>query len=700
MAKRGLVSVVAALLAFVPGATPAGAQAEWPAYGRDLHGTRHLPVDRISRENVSRLERAWTYRTGETDPRYATAVPASFQATPIVREGTMYLGTPLGRVVALDPATGEERWVYDPGIRRDIPYGDFANRGVAAWIDPSASPGAPCRLRIYVGTAQSQLIALDGRDGAPCRDFGEAGLVDLKRGLRIPPFEPAAYSLTSPPLAANGLVVVGSSIADNSRPNPASGEVRAFDARTGALRWSWDPIPQDPADPAYAEWGGEMAHRTGGANAWSVLAADPERDLLFVPTSSPAPDYYGALRLGDNRYANSIVALRLSTGELVWAFQTVHHDLWDYDNASPPALVTLRRDGEEIPVVLQATKTGMLFVLHRETGAPVFAVEERPVPASEIPGEDASATQPFTAVTPPLSPHTFDPAEAWGLDEEDRRACRDAVQGLRNEGVFTPPDERGTLVLPSNIGGAHWGGVAVDPERQVAVLPVNRIAAVVQLIPREAFDRARYREEDARLGHDYEYNMMRGTPYVMRRRLLLGPSGLPCTPPPFGTLVAVDLTTGGLKWNVPLGSMTAPLPAETRSRVSGAWGSPNLGGPIVTAGGLVFIGAALDGRLHAYDIETGRELWSGALPASARATPMSYQLETGEQYVVIAVGGGDVFGEGDHLVAFRLAGAEQNGPKPLAADGLPAFFVDYVADGRPVARGEPVRGQRVRPSDP
>lgn len=687
-AARPATVLLGVLLVVAGCAAPAGSEVGWETYGGSILGTRYVPVDVISRENVDRLEVAWTYRTGETDPRYRTAAPASFQATPLVVEGTMYVSTPLGRVVALDPATGEERWVYDPGIRRDVRYGDFANRGVAAWIDPSAATGAPCRLRIFVGTAQSQLVALDGRDGAPCRDFGESGLVDLKRGLRIPPFEPAAYTLTSPPLAAEGLVVVGSSIADNSRPNPASGEVRAFDARTGELRWSWDPIPQNPADPAHGDWRGELAHGTGGANAWSVLAADPERDLVFVPTSSPAPDYYGVLRLGDNRYANSIAALRLSTGELVWAFQTVHHDLWDYDNASPPALVTLRRDGDEVPAVLQATKTGMLFALDRETGEPIFPVEERPVPSSDIPGEETSPSQPFTVAPPPLSPHAFDVDDAWGPTEEDRRACRAAVEGLRNEGIFTPPSERGTLVLPSNIGGAHWGGVAIDPERQIAVVPVNRIAAMVQLIPRESFDRARFREEDARLGHDYEYNMMRGTPYVMRRRMLLGPSGLPCTPPPFGTLVAVDLRTGAVRWEVPLGSFTRPLADEAAARIPAEWGSPNLGGPIVTAGGLVFIGAALDRWLHAHDIETGRELWRGPLPESGRATPMSYRLATGEQFVVIVVGGGDVFGEGDHVIAFRLSG-ERPADRPEADVGeIPGRDAPVTGGERPVIRRE------------
>jgi quinoprotein glucose dehydrogenase len=479
-------------------------------------------------------------------------------------------------------------------------------------------------------------------------------MVDLKQGLRIPPFEPAAYSMTSPPAVIDGRVITGSSVADNSRPDVASGEVRAWNARTGALEWSWDPVPQDPADPAYREWRGAVAHGSGGANAWSVLVADPERGLVYVPTGSAAPDYYGALRLGDNRYANSIVALRAATGKVAWSFQTVHHDLWDYDNASPPALVTLSRHGRPVPVVLQATKTGMLFVLDRETGSPHFPVEERAVPKSDIPLEEAAPTQPFTALTPPLSPHRLALDEVWGASEADRAACRAAIANLRNERIFTPPAVRGTLVLPSNIGGAHWGGVAVDPERQIAVIPVNRIAAVVQLIPREGFDLKLARRDDERLGHEYEYNMMRGTPYVMRRRMLLSPSGLPCTPPPFGTLVAIDLGTGRRLWESPLGSVAGLVTPEMAAKLAPDWGSPNLGGPIVTAGGVVFIAAALDRALHAYDIESGRELWRGALPASGKATAMSYRLASGVQYVAVAAGGGDVWGKGDHIVVFRL----------------------------------------------
>jgi quinoprotein glucose dehydrogenase len=438
-------------------------------------------------------------------------------------------------------------------------------------------------------------------------------------------------------------------VADNNRTDAASGEVRAFDARTGALRWTWDPVPQRPSDPAYETWVGARAHATGAANAWSVIVADTARDLVFVPTGSPSPDYFGGERRGENRYANSIVALRASTGDVVWHFQTVHHDLWDYDNASPPALATVRLDDREVDVVVQATKTGMLFVLDRVTGTPIFPVDERAVPPSTVPGEAAWPTQPFTARTPPLSPHELRLEDVWGPTPEDRAACRAEIAPLRNEGIFTPPALEGTLVIPANIGGAHWGGVAIDPRRQIVVVPVNRLAAMVQLIPYERLNQDSMRVARERFG--FEYTRMRGTPYIMRRRILRGPSGLPCTPPPFGTLVAVSLTSGERLWEVPLGSVNAL--AGDNANIPPGWGSPTLGGPITTAGGLVFVAGTLDRSIRAFDIDTGRELWRGDLPSSGKATPMTHRVN-GKQYVVVSAGGGGVWGRGDWIVAFAL----------------------------------------------
>jgi quinoprotein glucose dehydrogenase len=617
---------------------------DWTAYGRDVFGSRHSRLTQIDTSNVARLAVAWTYHTGELAPAVQTRSHRSLEATPIVVDGVMYLITPLGRIIALDAETGRERWVYDARLDRNIGFGDHTSRGVSTWLDESRAPGQPCRRRIVAATVDARLLSIDAATGTLCDDFGDHGVVDLRVGLRNKPLETSDYEETSPPVVVNGVIVVGSATADNQAIDGASGEVRAFDVRTGAKRWTWHPVPQDSTDPGYATWRGPYAHRTGAANAWSVLAADPARDLVFVPTGSASPDYYGGERLGANRYANSITALRVSTGQVVWSFQTVHHDLWDYDNASPPALVTVEYGGRPRDAVLQATKTGQLFVLERETGEPIVPVTEMPVPRSTIAGEEAWPTQPQSAIGP-LSPQRLSSDSVWGATDADRAACRAIVAGLRNEGPFTPPSLEGSIVLPSNIGGANWGGVAFDPSAQIAVVPTNTVAAVVRLIPRVQFDSQRRGGTGNRIAA--EFAPQRGTPYGMYRELLILPKLAPCTPPPFGVLVGVDLRRGAIAWRVPLGSMSA----EQRT------GAPSLGGAITTAGGLTFIGATIDRGFRAFETRTGRELWRTTLPAAAKATPMTFSVgRAGRQFVVVSAGGdgGDAFGMGDAIVAFAL----------------------------------------------
>lgn len=655
MAVLGLLGCTPPALA--PSLTVAG---DWPVYGRSPGGERFSPLAQITRSNVARLEVAWTFRTGETAPELATRAPTALEATPLVFEGTMYLSSPLGRVFALDPVTGARRWVFDPEVDRTIQFGDFANRGVALWVDSAARMAAACRVRVFLATIDARLISLDGATGKRCTGFGADGEVDLKAGLRNAPANAAEYEQTSPPTIVNGMVVVGSAIADNNRTDAASGEVRGFDARSGALRWTWHPVPQDSMDPGWATWIGPEARRTGGANAWSIFAADPSRDLVFVPTSSPSVDYYGGSRPGANLYANSLVALRASTGRLVWHFQTVRHDLWDYDNASPPALVEARVGSRVVPLVILATKTGQLFALDRESGKSIFPVSEGGVPGSDVEGELASPTQILHSGLPPLSPQRLSPDEVWGPTPADRDACRARLNELRNDGTFTPPSLRGSLIMPSNVGGAHWGGIAFDPSRDVVIVPTNRIAAVITLIPRAAWEAQRARETvGERIG--VEYAMMRGTPYVLKRELFLAPSGAPCTPPPFGALSAVSLRTRRIIWSVPLGT-TEKLPAIGISVPPDIPGDINLGGPIATAGGLVFIGATIDRYFRAFDIESGRELWKAPLPAGGKATPMTYLGADGRQYVVIAAGGdGKAWGRSDEIIAFALPGRESPG---------------------------------------
>jgi quinoprotein glucose dehydrogenase len=393
---------------------------------------------------------------------------------------------------------------------------------------------------------------------------------------------------------------------------------------------------------------GPVAHRTGAANAWAPISADPERDLVFVPTSAPSPDYYGGERLGENLYANCVVALRAASGEMVWAFQTVHHDIWDYDVPMQPVLITLERDGDSVPAVAVGTKQGHLFVLHRETGEALFPVEERPVPQSDVAGEETSPTQPFPAQLPVFGLRELTPDDAWGPTPEERERAREVIATLRSEGPFTPISLQGTIETPSNTGGFNWGGLSYDPTRQILVGAVNRFAAVMQLTPRD----------DAEAGGDsgergaVETAQMLGTPYTLTRSLLLNPdTGMPFSPPPWGTLAAVDLRGGTLAWETPLGLVADP--AEVPDAAD--WGSPSLGGPTTTAGGLVFIGATRDGMFRAFDVETGELLWQDQLPAGGQATPMSYEHE-GRQYVVIAAGGHGKLGSqlGDAVVAYTL----------------------------------------------
>jgi quinoprotein glucose dehydrogenase len=617
----------------------------WPYYGGDSGGMRYSGLTKINRGNVLKLKIAWTFHTGDVSDGKHGKQRSGFETTPIVVDDTLFLTTGFNRVIALDPETGTVRWAYDPKIDPTWDYGDaLVNRGVATWLDPMAATGTgrPCRRRIYEAALDARLIALDAATGIPCADFGENGQVSLRNVAR---YVAGRYHMTSPPAVIDDLVIVGSAINDNNRVDMASGVVRAFDARTGALRWSWDPIRQNDESPGASNSTGKT-WQSGAGNAWSIMAVDTGRDLVFIPTGSASPDYYGGLRPGDNKWADSVVALRGKTGEFVWGFQLVHHDLWDYDTASPPLLASLRRDGTDVPVVVQGNKTGFLYVLNRDTGVPVFPVQERPVPQSDIPGEMTSPTQPFPVAPPPLTPQALSADAAWGAIPVDRETCRNWIRGFRNEGIFTPPSLRGTLVIPGNIGGMTWSGYAFDPQHNLLVVPTNSIPAVAKLIPREKL------EEAARSGEDGDYARQAGAPYGMYRRFLQASSDLPCSPPPWGMLSAVDMKEGTIKWQVPLGSMQyfggghEPIPP----------GSIGFGGPIVTASGLAFIAGTFDPYIRAFDVETGKELWKAQLPASGNATPMTYSLK-GRQYVVIGAGGHPKITEealSDALVAFSL----------------------------------------------
>lgn len=618
-------------------------ESQWLHYGNDPGGTRSSSLADINASNVDRLAIAWEYHTGDNVQAMAMGWKTAFEATPLVADGVMYLSTPTSRVIALDALTGEHRWTHDPEIPQEWRYGELTSRGVCLWQDPDSG-----ERRVFFGTLDGRLLALDAASGTLIEAFGDAGVIDLRQGIDV--VGDGTYGVTSPPVVASGLVVVGSSIKDNQRVEQERGVVRAFDVRTGALAWSWDPIPRNPGDPGWDAWPDpEQARRTGGANAWAPMSVDHERGLVFVPTGSASPDYYGGLRLGTNLFANCVVALRAATGEIAWHFQLVRHDLWDYDTAAQPTLATIEIDGRRRDVVVQAGKMGHVFVLDRDTGEPVFPVEERPVPASDVEGERAWPTQPFPTKPPPLASPTLDADHLWALTPAERKAGLDALASFRWEGTFTPPSVAGTIAFPGDLGGINWGGLAVDQVQGMMVVNVVHVPFVARLIPRDEFEDI----DEATQNKNRRYvGPQAGAPFGIERGPLLTKLGAPIVAPPWGELIGVDLGTGDVAWRTPLGTLAdalpIPLPLPT--------GTPSRGGPLITAGGLVFIGAAADNFIRAFDLDTGEELWKHRLPAGGQATPMTFRAADGRQFLVICAGGHGKIGTttGDSVIAFAL----------------------------------------------
>jgi len=640
-----------AMLAFV--ASAQAAPFEWDAYGGDGRGQRHAPLAEITPANVRQLELAWTFRTGELGEGFARAKDAlTFEATPLLIGDTLYISTATGVVFALDGAKGTQRWRFDAQVDRSRDYSEMANRGVSYWRDANASAAA-CSERILFATIDARLFAIDAKTGKRCADFGANGEIGLSKGVRLVERQLGNYQVTSPPAIAGDVAVIGSSIGDNRGTDIEIGVVRAFDVKSGRELWHWDPIPRtakipaDAANPEFSDIETQQAHWTGAANAWAPFAVDAERGLVFIPTGSASPDFFGGMRPGDDHWADSIVALRATTGELAWARQLVHHDLWDYDTASQPMLIDLDRGGVKVAALVQLTKTGQVFVLDRSTGEPLFPIEERAVPQDVVASETPSPTQPFSSLPPLVSHAAVKPDDAWGLTFWDRGACRDKIASLKSEGIFTPPSLEGSIERPGYAGGSNWGSGAWDPERNLLIANVMDVPMIVALIPRDKLDA----EYDSGAYKGWEFASQRGTPYGMRRTLLASPLGVPCTAPPWGKLVAVDLAQGKIAWEKPLGT----------SRDKATWpfwyiqGAPNMGGPLTTAGGLVFIGAATDNFLRAFDTASGEELWTMRIPAGAQATPMSYAIG-GKQYIVVAAGGHAKLGttRGDYILAFAL----------------------------------------------
>jgi glucose dehydrogenase len=622
-----LKSVMAMLLAVsTTGAAPQQSRAgDWRTFGGDPGAQRFSSLKQITRQNVATLQQAWAFDTGSRD----------LQVTPIVVAGLMYL-TGGSTVFALEPETGRQVWKFESS-------GPVSKRGVAYWPGDANTPA-----RLYSGVREGRMVALDAKTGAVVPGFGERGYVDLKKSIRGG--ADGAFMLDSPPVIFRDIVITGGSNGEGSPSTGLYGDIRGWDARSGTLLWSFHTVPRT-GEPGVETWEGESWKDRSGTNAWSYMTVDVERGLVFAPTGSPTSDFYGADRKGKNLYGNCLIALDAATGKLKWFQQLVHHDIWDWDLPAAPTLIDVTRNGRTIPAVAQITKMSTLFIFDRVTGEALFGMEERPVPQSDIPGEATWPTQPFPVKPPPLSRTTFDPAkDLYTLTPEHAAYCTELwnTNRMYTKGIFTPPGLDKTMVtFPSTLGGGNWSGLSYDPARGLVFSNIMNLGQVARM----------ERRTDARTGTS---TFERTTPWNRSiGRFWNLESRIPCSAPPFGELVAVNVNTAAIAWRVPLGVFD-----DLKARGFDKTGTPNMGGTITTAEGLVFVGGTIDKRFRAFDARTGEQLWETVLEASAHATPMTFLGRDGRQYVVIAAGGGGILRSepGSKLVAFALPSASARAP--------------------------------------
>lgn len=613
-------------------------EGEWHAYGRTQHGTRYSPLTQLTPSNVDRLEKVWHYQTGDlrrpSDPNETT-----YEVTPLKIDDSLYLCTPHNFVIALDADTGEERWRFDPNVPDSANRQHLTCRGLSYHVSEAPAEGQACQQRLFMPTADARLIALDAKTGKVCPAFGDNGAVNL--WANMPNVQEGFYYSTSPPVVANGLVIVGGAVNDNVSTTEPSGVIRAYDAITGALKWNWDPGNPEQTEPIAD---GET-YSESTPNSWSISSADEALGLVYVPLGNEVPDQWGGNR-GENteRFSSSIVALDLDTGELRWVFQTVHHDLWDMDVPAQPSLVDIDTENGPVPALVAPTKQGDIYVLDRRNGKPVLPVREVPAPQGAAEGDWAAPTQPVSALS--YEPPMLQGKDMWGATFIDQMMCHIQFHSLRYEGRYTPPSTQGTLVHPGNFGVFNWGGVAVDPVRQMVFSTPAYLPFTSTLIPREDDQQTYVSDSEPHLNENF------GAPFAVELKPFVSPIGLPCIAPPWGYVAGADLRTGKTHWMRKNGTVRdrAPVPLPLKM------GVPSLGGPMLTGGGVAFLSGTLDYYLRAYDTTTGKQLGKWRLPAGGQATPMTYLSRTGRQMVVVVAGGHGSLGTkaGDSVIAYAL----------------------------------------------
>ena len=662
-AAPGVSASPAAASASDPAASvPAG---EWHAYGRTGYGQRYSPLTQITAANVGDLKLAWEIHTGDRRGRPGDPEETTFEVTPLKVGERLFLCTPHQQVLALDATTGRELWRHDPQVKGGLALQHLTCRGLSYQApvesagvtassasapastptSPPASASAACVSKLFMPTADGRLVALDPATGKTCPRFGRAGAVDLWAGM--PNVRAGAYYSTSPPVVTRQLVIVGGTVLDNASTKEQSGVIRAYDVETGALVWNWDSAnPEETAPLAPGR-----SYTPNSPNSWSIASVDEGLGLVYLPMGNQPPDQWGGKRSpAVERHSSAVVALALATGQVRWVFQTVHHDLWDYDVPAQPTLVDLTVGGRRVPALVQATKQGELFVLDRRDGKPIFPVTEKPAPQGAAAGD-------FTAPTQPVSVISFNPPELterdmWGVTMFDQLWCRIAFHRLRYEGRFTPPSTQGSIVNPGNFGVFNWGGIAVDPQRGIAFTTPAVLAFTSQLVPRRDDTSLLVQDKGPPSGSLPALNENFGAPFAARMKPFTSPLGIPCQTPPWGTVAGVDLNAGKVVWRHRNGTVRDLSPVPLKLRL----GVPSLGGPLLTAGGVAFLSGSMDDYVRAYDVADGRQLWEDRLPAGGQATPMTYLGADGRQYLLVAAGGHGSTGTrpGDTVRAYVL----------------------------------------------